>query len=301
MKYILSYILCLACTSATACDVCGGGAGAQGLGILPQLYNNFAGLQYQHRNFSSIHPSLNGETPGAASKDYYNTLQLWGRCKLAERVSLFAFVPYQVNKQVVGGSATIQQGLGDMSLLGSVAILKKATETRKQVWLAGAGVKLPTGRSSANALQGSGLPETMPGTGTVDVLANTNYTHGFGAMGLNLDASYIFTTPNAASYKYGNRLGVAGRVFYTAQKEKWVIVPQAGIKYEYSLHDYDNYKRKWLNTQTGGSIVSATVGMQLYYSKVGLQLNYYYPIAQQYAAGFVKARQQADAGVLLLF
>lgn len=78
-------------------------------------------------------------------------------------------------------------------------------------------------------------------------------------------------------------------------------MPTLGIKYEYTLHDYDDYSRKWLNDQTGGTMMYGTAGMQVYRGRMGLQLGMELPLAQNYAGGNVKARYKAMSGLLFMF
>lgn len=284
-----------------ACDVCGCGAAGQGLGMLPQFYKHFIGLQYQHRSYSSIHSGLL-ENSRQASYDEYTTTQLWGRFQPTERLQLFAFVPYQYNRQSQAGSTTIQSGIGDITILANVVAIKKTDDNgNATLLLAGGGLKLPTGRHNGSLPNNIGLPEAQPGTGSWDFLANTNYTIKRKNIGINAEATYIFTTANKDAYKYGNRLSSAVRVFYAKQLGSFMLLPQLGGKYEYALHDYDNYDRKWLNEGTGGQVFYGTAAVQAFYKKVGMQVGYNYPLVQQYASGNVTIKPQFDTGIFLLF
>ncbi|RYE23399.1 MAG: hypothetical protein EOP51_10660 [Sphingobacteriales bacterium] len=286
-----------------ACDVCGCGAASQGLGMLPQFYKHFVGMQYQYRNFSAIHPGLTETSPEERSIDQYNTTQLWGRFQPSEHLQLFAFVPYQYNVQKPEGKATTtQSGIGDITLMANaIAIKKTDSNGNAQLLLAGGGVKLPTGRHNGTLPNSTGLPEPQPGTGSWDFLLNANYTIKHKSAGLNTEASYTLTTANKDAYKYGNRLSAAVRAFYMKELGDFTLLPQIGGKYDFALHDYDNYDRKWLNNQTGGSAVYATAAVQAFYRKIGMQIGYNYPLAQNYAQGNVTIKPQLDAGIFLLF
>jgi hypothetical protein len=191
-----------------------------------------------------------------------------------------------------------------VSVLANWLIIKDNaanTHWRHQLF-AGGGVKLPTGKyMGITAMDKQGLPNMQPGTGSWDFIANANYTVRKKTAGINVDASYTLTTANKESYKYGNKLnaGVAG--FYFINKDQWSIVPQVGVRYEYSLHDYDNFSRKWLNEKSGGYMSFATVGIQAYYQKIGLRVIYQQPLWQQYSSGYLTALQRIDAGFFLLF
>lgn len=291
-------------TSAYACDVCGCSASNQYLGILPGANLNFIGFQYQYNSFTSNHPSLFEHQPDEHSTDHYNTFQLWGRYNAGRRLQLFAFVPYRYNIQQTDSAATRSSGAGDVSFLANAVLIKEraAANGWQQQLLAGGGLKLPTGRyTGITALDKQGLPNMQPGTGSWDFIVNSNYTLRHKSVGVNMDAAYTMTLPNAERYKYGNRLNAGILGFYALKRGAVSLLPQAGVRYEYTLHDYDNYDRKWLNEQSGGYMCFATAGVQAYYKQLGLRLTYQLPVSQHYAGGYVTAKQKVDAGVFFLF
>ncbi len=288
-----------------ACDVCGGAGGGQGLGILPMSYRNFAGLQYQYRSFSSVQTSLLEGKPAVHSNEYYNTIQVWARVHISKRVQLFAFLPYQQNRRLIDATEYRYTGMGDASLWANVTLLK-TVDTSGSDWrhmlIAGASIKMPTGKYALHSKTGTeDILNIQPGTGTWDPAVNANYTLRYKKAGINAEASYTFTTTDAESYKYGNRLVAALRGFYTLSAGDFTLVPQVGFRYDYALHDYDNYKRKWLNESSGGYIGYAVAGVQVYYKRIGLQLNCNKPVTQYYGAGNVTAHTMADATLMYLF
>jgi hypothetical protein len=306
MKRILCLVLLIAGTmqNTRACDVCGCSASNQYLGILPQFYRHFVGVQYQYRSFNSSHPPLFAGRPDERSTEYYNTIQLWGRYYVGKRLQLFGFVPYQNNIRNSATGKIITSGIGDASMLANVVIVKADTtpKTWKHMLLAGGGIKLPTGKySGITALDRAGLPNMQAGTGSWDFVVNANYTVRYKMAGLNLDAAYTLTTVNREKYKYGNRLNTGFLAFYWLQAGAFNILPQAGMRYEYTLHDYDNYERKWLNEQSGGYQCFTSAGVQVYYKRFGLQSMYQIPVSQHYAAGYVAAKKRLETGLLFLF
>lgn len=306
MKYfICCALLCLGVITCTfACNVCGCSAGGDYLGILPQYYDHYIGLQYQYRSFHSEHAPLKFGDPYEHSQQYYNMLQLRGHYNLGSRVQLFAFVPYYSNTQKQDGARTTTSGIGDVSALANVVLLRKDAAGSKwqQLLMAGGGVKLPTGKyTGISVLDREGLPNMQAGTGSWDFITNLNYTVRRNKAGLNLDASYTFTTANHEQYKYGNRLNSSLLGFYAFGNNKLKLLPQAGLRYEYTLHDYDNYPKKWLNEQTGGHMLFATAGAQAYYGHWGFQAMYHLPLMQHYADGNVTAVTRTEAGILYLF
>ena len=305
MKHILCCMLLLCSSTVYACDVCSASSGNQSLGLLPQMYKHFAGIQYQHTNFSSVSIPLSDTKPRVHADELYQTVQLWGRYCIGKRWQVFAFVPYKANKYSTSDTTITSQGVGDVSVLVNYTILQTAdssTSKLKHRLQGGAGLKAPTGDfKGITERERSGLPNIQPGTGAWDIPVNVNYTLRHKKTGVNIDASYNMTTVSKDNYKYGNKLNSQLTCFYWLNTGNISILPQLAMGYEYMLHDYDNYSKKWLNEQTGGYIMSGKCGVQLYYRKVGMQIMYSQPIWQKSNGDNITAKNRIDAGVLLLF
>ena len=298
---MLLYAVMATCASAFACDVCGCAAGGQYLGLLPGANRDFIGIQYQYNAFKSDHPSLFENWPDEHSVNHYNAFQVWGRYTIGRRIQLFGFVPYRYNLQYGDTAKYTSSGVGDISLLANIVAVNKDDGQWQHQLLMGGGIKLPTGRyMGITEMDKLGLPNLQPGTGSWDLMTNANYTLKNGVYGVNADVTYAITTANSSSYKYGNKLGASAVLFRSVPVGKVEIMPQAGVRYEYALHDYDNYKRKWLNEQSGGYMTFATVGIQGQHKKIGARLNCHIPFSQHYSSGYVVARQRLDAVLFIL-
>lgn len=303
LKKLATVAVLLGYTSAHACDVCGASGSSQGLGILPQFYKHFVGIQYQYRSFSSEHPGLFENLPKERSTEYYNTLQLWGKANIGSRIQVFGFLPYQYNNRVTDTGTGTYKGLGDASLLAMATIIRTADSSNRRIrhiLLAGGGIKAPTGKRTSGANSGE-MMNIQTGSGSWDFILSANYTLRGRNAGFNTDASYTLTTTNAANYKYGDRLSVSLNGFYWWKVKGFVLQPQMGIRADYALHDYDNYSRKWLNYNTGGYLTYITAGAQVYYKRLGLQCSYAIPVFQHYASGYVEATQKVETGLLYFF
>jgi hypothetical protein len=269
---------------------------------LPEPRLHFAGFQYQYNSFKAKHPSLFAGKPDEESRTRYNTLQLWGRYALSNRVQFYGFVPWRYNVQHADTNVHHASGIGDVSVMAGVVLVNRSGHTTQHQLLAAGGTKLPTGHYMGIAeADRQGLPNLQPGTGSFDFLLNANYTLRYRLFGINADASYTLTTANREAYKYGNRLSTGIMLFRTFTKGNADIIPQLGTRYEYTLHDYDNYPRRWLNEQTGGYMAFASAGVQAYYKKTGLRLTGNLPIAQHYSKGYVQSKQRLDISVFYLF
>lgn len=287
---------------AAACDVCGCAVSSQSLGLLPQFSKHFIGVQYQYASSESNHPSLFEGKPNEQSSQTYTTTQLWGRYQIAKRVQLFGFLPYIHNVNKEATQTTASTGIGDATLMANLSVPLPDRKKGTQLLLAGAGIKLPTGTyTGIGNAERNGIPNVQTGTGSWDFLANVNYTRKNEKWGYNVDMSYLLTTANNEQYKFGNRLNTAAMAFYWLEKKAFKIVPQAGLRAEYSLHDYDNYSRKWLNEKTGGTMGFVSAGAQVFYKKTGLKAMVHLPVYQDFAAGYVRSNARLEGGIFLLF
>lgn len=306
MKQIICYVLLtLSSSIAYACDVCSASSGNQSLGLLPQMYRHFVGIQYQSYHIESISKPLSDTKPIVNANERYQTMQIWGRYCIGKKWQLFAFVPYKLNTYKTASTILRSQGIGDISVLVNYAILQtpdSATNALQHRLQGGVGIKAPTGSfAGITERELSGLPNIQPGTGSWDIPVNINYTVRHESIGVNVDAAYNITTASTDKYKYGNKLTSQLTGFYWLNTGFISILPQLSANLEHMLHDYDNYNKKWLNEQTGGTIISARAGVQMYYKKIGAQLTYTQPVWQVSNGDNITAINRLDVGLLFLF
>lgn len=294
----------LSAGTARACDACGCSAAQPSLGLLPQFTQSFVGITYQHQSFHSNYPAIIDGNPDETARQYYNTFQAWGRYQAGKRVQIYGFVPYRYNLYTNNkGLQTSSSGLGDVSALVNVSILKSNTPDSKtrQTLLIGGGAKAPTGHHEGiTELDRQGLPNVQPGSGAWDFLTSANYTLSTEKLGFNTDLSYTMTTANRDDYKYGNRFSAGLVGFYRVKTDAVQVLPQLGARYEHMLRDYEQYSHGWLNYQSGGPIVFAQAGVQAYYQRFGLTATYYQPVYENYSNGRVSPNSRFDVGLLFL-
>ncbi len=296
----------LASLQCDACALCGCSSSNNYLGVLPDFYTNFIGLQYQYRSFTSFRPAnfdYRGES-SSVSHESYNTALLWGRFYISKNVHLFVFVPVVSNSKLEDGIHANTQGIGDASALADVTLLNRTIKGGWQHTLqAGGGIKAPTGKYQSSqdvVLSDQVVPNMQPGTGSWDFVFNANYTVRKGDYGINLDAGYNANTPNAQQYKYGNHFNTGLNGVYWLQRNKWTVMPEIGLRYENTAMDYDNYSKGWIDNYTGGYFLYTTAGAYVYYKRIGLHAMYTVPISQHYATGLVTAHNQFETGLYVL-
>lgn len=258
---LLSAISINAYTQACCCT----GAGAN-YSILPNLHKHVLGLRYTHRNYFSETHSLNPELDGTVTNQYLNSLEIFGRFNLRERLQLSVFMPVSFISQNAKGITAKAAGLGDMSLLLQYNLLNPLTcngkKSKHQLRL-GIGTKLPTGefRIDANDLFGTNL---QLGTGSIDFIGNAIYTFRFKNFGFNTSVSYKLNTSNTKGYCFGDKLQTGMNFFYVFDVKEIQFMPTVGLNYE---HQFSNKKEGRTLSFTGGDFLTTAVGFDVYYKQ----------------------------------
>lgn len=306
MRTVIMTVICiwLLSVQAAACDVCGCGASGNFLGILPQYQKHFIGLSYQYQSFSSIHPEVEGSTSSQESSDHFQSLTAWGRFYPFKRLQVFVFVPYHYNYVQEAGQTTVMDGLGDISISANYMLLNTADSTHyklKHTLLIGGGIKTPTGKNNFTNNEGIILSNMQPGTGSWDFMLNMNYTLRYRSIGLSTEASYQIPTVNQRDYLYGNKLNAGMLAFSWQQINQLSLLPQAGVRMQYSAQDLSSYEYNISNPYSGGTQWYATAGMGCYYKAFAVTGLYSLPFAGNYADGLVTAHNRFELQLQYLF
>ncbi len=296
-KYILVWLfLILQPAVLPACDICGCGAGNYYFGIMPQFHKNFVGFRYRYSSFQS-HV---GMASMFATREQFQTTELWGRYYLHPKVQLLAFMPYSFNTQTDTQATRHLQGLNDAVINANYSLFKTKEDTIIHTWkhnlLVGGGIKLPTGKYNYEPTDATQVanPNFQLGTGSIDFLLNLTYTIRYKRLGISTDLSYKMNTKNNKSYLFGNRLTSNIALFYVQKVKKLGVMPYMGIYTEYSGQDARAGK---VLTDTGGHWIAQTTGLELYYQRFSIGANYQIPLNQRLAKGHIIAQNR---GVLHL-
>ena len=303
MKYILGILAFWLGfgAMASACDVCGCAATGGYSGILPQYQKHFVGLRWNSRSFKTRYiPSILSDGP-TGSSDLFRTTELWGRYFIHPRFQVLGFVPYNQNRIQERDDVTQTSGLGDMSFIANYSVLDfgdSASGSFRQTLVLGAGAKFPTGRFD-HEREGERLGVTLQsGTGTLDFLFRTAYTARLGKAGFNTTATWQLNGENRYDYQFGNRLSVAGRLFWWQKVGKVNLLPNAGISYERAGRDIEG---QYYVPFSGGKIWMGTLGTDLYLGRYTLGGTWLLPIEQELGDGYITAQQQVQLQFTYLF
>lgn len=291
MKRIIFVILFTSACSFSklqACDICGCGVNNYYIGILPQFNHTFFGTRYY---FSSYNTRLTAD-PTQFSKDFYQSIELWGGWNIGKKFQVLAFVPYNFNHQYSDEGVINTKGLGDITLLGSYKLfdIRSVTTGSKvisqQLWIGG-GIKFPTGKFNleSTAQDVASIANGQLGSGSIDFLLHAMYNIRINRLGFNSAASYKINSANRDQYKFGDKLLLSSIAFYSLPSSKITINPNVGLLYE---HTGTSELQAGKIALTGGSILNGSAGIEMSFKKMAIGFNVQLPVTQNFAQGQTK-------------
>lgn len=274
------------------CDACGCSASGGGMGFSSMIDRNFVGLRYVYQSYTSRDGIFNN-SPWV--DENFNTVQAWARIPVAKRVQISAQLPYHIFDRDRSTGHESVDGLGDITVMGLYTLYQtvKDSATVSHVLQAGGGVKAPTGRYDLNN-NGSVNPSFQLGTGSWDYIVAAEYVVTHNSIGLNAMANYVFKTENDKHYQFGNQLNYAATFFYTIDRSKYTLVPQAGLAGEV----YATNRQYGLDVpQTKGDILLGKLGIEAGMDKFSVGVSGMIPINQNLTGGRVEANYRLSVNL----
>ncbi len=291
MKKIIITTVIFLCsfTAANACEICGCGTGNYYIGLLPNFHKHFMGLRYQ---FSSFKTTMKDD-PSQYSKDFFQTVELWGGINIGKRWQLLAIIPVNFIHQASDDGTTNNSGIGDIAVIANYKLFEKlsATQSKKlitqQLWIGG-GVKLATGKFSVDPGDAAlvALANTQTGSASTDYLLNAQYNISINTFGVSTGARYKINTANTDQYHFGNKFS-ANSFAYCSFGKKTTITPNAGILYEYNN---SNKLQSEKIDQTGGCLLSTAAGVEVNLNKITIGCNVQLPLVQNFSDGQTRTK-----------
>jgi hypothetical protein len=163
----------------------------------------------------------------------------------------------------------------------------------------GGGIKLPTGKFGKLSNNGLLVPNLQTGSGTTDFLANTIYTVRYRNWGIQADAAYRYNLTNHKhSFRFGNRTNAGLRAYYWHATNKTMLMPFAGLLFEHADKDV---RRGRIKEKSGGEGLYSSLGVQVFFWKMGIGANWSQPLYGNYANGYIQQQARWNAQVQLFF
>lgn len=300
MKKLVFIFSILFSLNTSACDVCGCGNGSSFFGILPQSHFKFGGLRYQTKTFDSHFTSNLLRT-----EENFQSIEPWLRLYPIKKTQLVLMGSVQSNTQTImaSGERKTLSGIGDVSALAHYNVVNtffdSTAHSVDHIWLMGGGIKLPIGKFDYTMSQDEvANPNFQLGTGSVDYIINSIYTVRKSRIGLNVDLSYKINGTNKNHYKFANKSRAIVNGFMQLTAGDFTFLPNLGILGEYNNFDKQNGID---NRFSGGYLITAMLGSEVYYKKITAGFSLQKPIAQDLSGSQLKLRNSFMCHLTLLF
>ncbi len=286
-------------SNASACDVCGCGAGSYYFGIAPQFSKNFIGLRYRQQQFTS-HPG----SRVFQTAESFHSMELMGRWFPHRKWMLTASIPYAFQEQRDSEGLKTLNGMADMTFMANYLLFDWAgfdgLSVSRHTLALGAGLKLPTGsyRYSELDLTDVANPNFQLGTGSTDAVAALQYIFRHRSWGLWSDVSVKINSANPDGYRFGHMAAGNMSVFYVKEFAGMALMPSAGLYAETRKMDNGNGARV---VETGGHLANATAGLNLFIGRFVLGAQFLKPVAQNLGQGHFRAEKQFMCNLGLVF
>lgn len=303
-KYLLVLGLLMACANyGRGCDICGCAAGGSYMGIMPMYQRNFIGFSYDYRFYTTYNlPDILTGKVTQMGTDNYHTVNLMARYYPSKRVQLYAFVPLNDYRTMDDNQLSVIRSVGDMSVLANYIVVNTGdsmNRRHKHTLLAGGGIKLPTGPTNRPDESGLLIPNMQPGTGSVDYIANLNYTYRCRKIGFNSEAKARLNTTNPSGYHFGDHVTGSAKAFYWySPSNRYALLPNIGFTADYGAKDRD---QSVTQLYTGGYLVNASAGVDYYRKNIVLGISCSLPALQNLSEGYVKAGPSVSFHLQYLF
>jgi hypothetical protein len=155
------------------------------------------------------------------------------RAQLNKRFQLLGSIPYQFSFQSHDTGNESINGFGDPNLLlNGILLHKKDTNGLDQHFLTlGFGFKFPLGKNVASS---SNLKNLYPGTGSLDYLVISTYTHQFTSkFGWQSELSYSLKGTDKYAFKYGNSSQLNSQLYYSKKLKEYRLIFALGAVFDY--------------------------------------------------------------------
>ena len=266
------------------CDACGCGAGNGSSGFESLLNPQFIGIKYFAQHYKAKENLFTNEL---TQDQYFNTIQIWAKIPITEKLSIYGSLPFQFHeKKTLQGDIRIN-GIGDASLMGIYQILN-SKNTFHQL-NGGFGVKIPIGKFDEKGISGVN-PSFQLGTGSWDYQLAINYKFQKNLFALLINTDYTIKTENKKHYQFGNQWNYALTGFQRIwRNENSIISGKLGLQGE--VYDW-NKQFGEVMPRTAGSALNGKIGFEASYKKWSIGSEVMLPAYTNLASGDIEAKSR---------
>lgn len=264
------------------CDACGCSVGSASSGFESILNPQFIGIKYLHQNYASKTNVLNTsyDVP-----EHYNTVQLWGRFPITEKIDLYGSLPYHFHERDTSPKQKLS-GIGDLSVSAIYKINLDSAQTH-HIYL-GAGIKIPIAKFDETTVD-SYNPSFQRGTGSWDYSAILNYTLMRSQWALAFSTDYTFKNQNKKYYRFGDQWNTALTGYYIHNFSKFTLSPRLGIATEKYLQNVQVGEKI---PHTGGYLILGKLGAEASFNRFNLGIEGQLPLKSALSDNYVKIKNR---------
>jgi hypothetical protein len=280
-KYL--FLLLLFAQQTIACDFCN-----CYLGLNPHYKKNTFGIRYHHMYYNGTHMSNDELQEMDLSKTDFlearTQVELHGQYYPVQKLQVAWSLPYLISNEYMRSmpeDGERIQGIGDALIMANYQLFNH-TETDSSHFshrlLAGGGVKVPLGNWKLEDDTEPNERVHMPGTGSWDYLLSAIYLAKYNRTGFNLNVSYLATTTNSQEFRFANRFNTNATCYYQVRIKETMLYPNAGAYLEQAGKDINGNS---LLENSGGTILFAHTGFDIYFQKISINTAFQLPFYQQ--------------------
>lgn len=260
-----------------ACDVCGCGTVAGGVGLLSNYKGNFFRINY----YDATYKTNNTGIPNII--DYFGAVDVAVQFKLSNKWRLSVSVPFRYNRRTTSEKPLHLKGIGDIQMQIQYVLLQKKWSKNQSFYLAsGIHIQCPTGAYDPH-LHRRDLPNTFNvGSGTFGLSAQIYSLYQFKEHLISVDVltKYMFPHHNTIP---GQKSLVGFQYHYRKDFNKHSIIPMIGCMGEYI--QVDRYRSLADIHGTSGAGFFGQTGIQYSNEVIIVGIMYAVPIWQEYVKG----------------
>lgn len=266
------------------CDACGCAAGNGSSGFESLLNPQFIGIKYFAQHYKA---KENLFTNDLIQDQYFNTVQLWGKIPLTEKISVYASVPFHFHEKKTLQGDIKMQGVGDVNVMGIYRLINLKENIHQLN--GGFGVKIPLGKFDEKGVSGVN-PSFQLGTGSWDYQLALNYKFQKDKIAVLLNTDYTIKTENKKHYRFGNQWNYSATGFYkVVGNDTFIVSGKAGLQGEV----YDaNQQFGEILPNTSESALYGKLGFEVSYRKISLGSEVMLPAYSNLAGGDIEARSR---------
>ncbi len=255
-----------------ACDVCGCGSMAFGMGDWMNQGRSMLKSSYSMRRFE-----------GPLSSDRFHQIQISGIWALKNNWQLKASMPYVYAQRQALESEEFKtlNSIGDASLSVQKLVWSHIDSNRMHSLYLSAGFQAPTGPFEDRPIESVFAPNFQAGSASWDLLFSLQYEFSWKKYMLVFQSAHVQNTTNSYDYRFGNQwmnsLKVARYLKINDNLNSMLFV---SMDHEYLARDVN--KRGYYQYGTGGEAWFSGIGYQIIAEKWSLGAQYQFrPIPAQ--------------------